>query len=36
LAPLINPKLIDFVSSRVHNYSFSLQYYMNVDQLWLK
>jgi peptide/nickel transport system substrate-binding protein len=36
LAPLIVPRLIDFVSSRVHNYSFSLQYYMNVDQLWLQ
>ena len=36
LAPLITPRLIDFVSSRVQNYSFSLQYYMNVDQLWLK
>jgi peptide/nickel transport system substrate-binding protein len=36
LAPLIVPRLIDFTSSRVHNYSFSLQYYMNVDQLWLQ
>jgi peptide/nickel transport system substrate-binding protein len=36
LAPLITPRLIDFVSGRVHNYSFSLQYYMNVDQLWLQ
>lgn len=36
LAPLITPRLIDFVSSRVQNYSFSLQYYMNVDQLWLQ
>jgi peptide/nickel transport system substrate-binding protein len=36
LAPLINPRLVDFVSSRVGNYSFSLQYYMNVDQLWVR
>jgi peptide/nickel transport system substrate-binding protein len=36
LAPLMTPRLIDFVSSHVHNYSFSLQYYMNVDQLWLQ
>jgi peptide/nickel transport system substrate-binding protein len=36
LAPLINPRLIDFTPSRVHNYSFSLQYYMNVDQLWVQ
>jgi len=36
LVPLFNPKLIDFTSARVHNYQFSDQYYMLVDQLWLK
>ncbi|NNC13650.1 ABC transporter substrate-binding protein [Planctomonas sp. JC2975] len=36
LVPLFNPKLIDFTSSRVKNYQFSDQYYMLVDQLWLK
>jgi peptide/nickel transport system substrate-binding protein len=34
--PLFNPKLLDFTSSKVGNYQFSLQFYMYVDQLWLK
>ncbi len=34
--PLINPKLTDFVSKRVGNYKFSLEFYMYVDQLWVK
>jgi peptide/nickel transport system substrate-binding protein len=34
--PLFNPKLVDFVSSKVGNYQFSLQFYMYVDQLWVK
>jgi peptide/nickel transport system substrate-binding protein len=34
--PLFNPKLIDFVSKRVGNYQFSLEFYMYVDQLWVK
>ena len=34
--PLFNPKLLDFTSSTVGNYQFSLQFYMYVDQLWLK
>jgi peptide/nickel transport system substrate-binding protein len=36
LAPLFTPKLIDFVSKRIGNYEFSRQYYMLVDQLWVK
>jgi len=36
MAPLFNPKLIDFVSSRVKHYEFSRQFYMLVDQLWVK
>jgi peptide/nickel transport system substrate-binding protein len=36
VAPLFTPKLIDFVSSRVGNYEFSKQFYMLVDQLWVK
>jgi peptide/nickel transport system substrate-binding protein len=36
LAPLITPKLIDFVSERVGNYQFSKQFYMLVSQLWVK
>lgn len=36
LAPLITPKLIDFTSARVGNYQFSKQFYMLVDQLWVK
>jgi len=35
-ATLFNPKLIDFVSSRVGNYEFSKQFYMLIDQLWVK
>ncbi len=34
--PLFNPKLVDFVSKRVGNYQFSHQFYMYVDQLWVK
>jgi peptide/nickel transport system substrate-binding protein len=34
--PLFNPKLIDFTSKRVGNYEFSLEFYMYVDQLWVK
>ncbi len=34
--PLFTPKQIDFVSSRVGNYQFSKQFYMYVDQLWVK
>ena len=36
IAPLITPKLIDFVSKRVGNYQFSKQFYMLVSQLWVK
>lgn len=36
LVPLITPKLVDFTSSRVGNYQFSDQYYMLVDQLWVR
>ena len=36
LVPLFTPKLVDFTSSRVKNYQFSAQYYMLVDQVWLK
>jgi peptide/nickel transport system substrate-binding protein len=34
--PLINPKLTDFISKRVGDYKFSLEFYMYVDQLWVK
>jgi len=27
---------VDFTSSRVGNYQFSLEFYMYVDQLWVK
>jgi peptide/nickel transport system substrate-binding protein len=36
MAPLITPKLIDFISASTQNYQFSKQYYMLVDQLWVK
>jgi peptide/nickel transport system substrate-binding protein len=35
-APLFTPKLIDFTSSRIKHYEFSKQFYMLVDQLWVK
>lgn len=35
-APLFNPKLIDFVSKRVHNYKFSHQIGMLLDQVWVQ
>ncbi len=31
--PLFNPKQIDFISKRIKNYQFSLEFYMYVDQL---
>ncbi len=31
-----NPKLVDFTSKRIGNYQFSKQFYMLVDQLWVK
>ncbi|MDE3008034.1 MAG: ABC transporter substrate-binding protein [Acidobacteriota bacterium] len=34
--PLFTPKQIDFVSSKTGNYQFSRQFYMYVDQLWVK
>ena len=34
--PLFNPKQLDFVAKRVGNYQFSRQFYMYVDQLWVK
>jgi peptide/nickel transport system substrate-binding protein len=36
LVPLFNPKLVDFVSTRIGNYQFSKQFYMLVSQLWVK
>ena len=36
VAPLITPKKIDFISSRVGNYQFSKQYYMILTQLWVQ
>ncbi|MCZ3388941.1 MAG: ABC transporter substrate-binding protein [Actinomycetia bacterium] len=35
-APLITPKLIDFLSADTGNYQFSKQFYMLVSQLWVK
>jgi peptide/nickel transport system substrate-binding protein len=34
--PLFNPKQVDFIGKRVGNYQFSLEFYMYVDQLWVK
>ena len=34
--PLFTPKQIDFVSKQTGNYQFSRQFYMYVDQLWVK
>jgi peptide/nickel transport system substrate-binding protein len=36
VAPLITPKLIDFISKDTGNYQFSKQFYMLVSQLWVK
>ena len=36
VVPLFTPKLVDFVSKRVGNYTFSKQFYMQVSQLWTK
>jgi peptide/nickel transport system substrate-binding protein len=36
LVPLFNPKIVDFVSTKVGNYQFSKQFYMLVSQLWVK
>jgi peptide/nickel transport system substrate-binding protein len=36
VVPVFNPKIIDFTSKRVGNYQFSKQFYMLVDQLWVK
>jgi peptide/nickel transport system substrate-binding protein len=36
IVPLFTPKLIDFVSKRVGNYQWSKQFYMLVDQVWVK
>ena len=35
-APLFTPKLLDFVSKRVGNFTFSKQFYWLVDQSWVK
>ena len=32
---LYNPKLIDFLSSNVHGYSWNPQWYILIDRLWL-
>ena len=32
---MYNPKQIDFLSSRVHGYKWSPQWYILIDQLWL-
>ncbi len=33
---LYNPKQIDFLSARVHGYQWNPQWYILIDQLWLK
>jgi peptide/nickel transport system substrate-binding protein len=33
---LFNPKQIDFLSARVHGYQWNPQWYILIDQLWLK
>lgn len=34
--PMINPKVIDFVSQRVGNYQYNPQWGMLIDQLWVR
>ena len=33
---LYNPKQIDFLSKRVGNYQWNPQWYILIDQMWLK
>jgi peptide/nickel transport system substrate-binding protein len=33
---LYNPKQIDFLSKRVQNYQWNPQWYILIDQMWLK
>jgi hypothetical protein len=33
---MYNPKQIDFLSSRVHGYQWNPQWYILIDQQWLK
>ena len=33
---LFNPKQIDFLSKRVGNYQWNPQWYILIDQLWVK
>jgi len=35
-APLFTPKLVDLTAKRVGNYTFSKQFYLLLDQLWVK
>jgi peptide/nickel transport system substrate-binding protein len=34
--PLFTPRLVDFTSKRVGNYTFSKQFYLLLDQLWVQ
>ncbi len=34
--PLFTPRLVDFLSKRVGNYTFSKQFYTLLDQLWVQ
>ncbi|NUR86543.1 MAG: ABC transporter substrate-binding protein [Nonomuraea sp.] len=36
IVPLFQPKQIDFVSSKVGNFTFHKQFFMLIDQLWVK
>jgi peptide/nickel transport system substrate-binding protein len=36
LVPLVNPKQVDFVSSRVGNYQYNPQWGILLDQLWVR
>lgn len=36
IAPIFTPKLVDFTSKRVGNYHYSRQFFMLIDQLWVK
>jgi peptide/nickel transport system substrate-binding protein len=36
IVPLFTPKNADFVSARVGNYQFTTEFYLLIDQLWVK
>jgi peptide/nickel transport system substrate-binding protein len=36
VAPLVNPKQVDFLSDRIGNYQYNPQWHVLLDQLWVR